>query len=113
MGREDRWRVPCLGAMAGDGPLCPTASGVEVRFFARTIARLNFHLSFSSELTWSQCEDAITLHALPTTHCTNVIEATGGGVYHTEMGAFDYPGALEDVGGEDFDYAMDCGDFIF
>ncbi|ETN62298.1 hypothetical protein AND_006012 [Anopheles darlingi] len=64
-------------------------------------------------LTWSQCEDSITLHALPTTHCTNMIETPcAGGIYHTDIGPFDLHG-IEDVGGEDFDYAMDCGDFIF
>uniref|UniRef100_A0A182YF23 Odorant receptor n=1 Tax=Anopheles stephensi TaxID=30069 RepID=A0A182YF23_ANOST len=64
-------------------------------------------------LTWSQCEDSITLHALPTTHCTNMIEAPcASGIYHTDIGPFDLHG-IEDVGGEDFDYAMDCGDFIF
>uniref|UniRef100_A0A182VX37 Uncharacterized protein n=1 Tax=Anopheles minimus TaxID=112268 RepID=A0A182VX37_9DIPT len=59
------------------------------------------------------CEDSITLHALPTTHCTNMIETPcAGGIYHTDIGPFDLHG-IEDVGGEDFDYAMDCGDFIF
>lgn len=68
---------------------------------------------WSGALTWSQCEDSITLHALPTTHCTNMIEAPcAGGIYHTDISPFDFHG-IEDVGGEDFDYAMDCGDFIF
>ncbi|EGK96317.1 AGAP013121-PB [Anopheles gambiae str. PEST] len=68
---------------------------------------------WSGALTWSQCEDSITLHALPTTHCTNMIETPcAGGIYHTDIGPFDFHG-IEDVGGEDFDYAMDCGDFIF
>lgn len=58
------------------------------------------------------------LHALPTTHCTNYMESAftmDAGVYHTEMSALDYGGGagIEDVGAEDFDYAMDCGDFIF
>ncbi|XP_061508454.1 uncharacterized protein LOC11175992 [Anopheles gambiae] len=68
---------------------------------------------WSGALTWSQCDDSITLHALPTTHCTNMIETPcAGGIYHTDIGPFDFHG-IEDVGGEDFDYAMDCGDFIF
>lgn len=57
------------------------------------------------------------LHALPTTHCTNFMEAAltmDAGIYHTDMSAFDYHSAgIEDVGAEDFDYAMDCGDFLF
>lgn len=65
-------------------------------------------------LTWTQCEETFTLHALPTTHCTNLIESAHAGVYHTDIGAFDFhTGGIEDLGGEDFDYAMDCGDFIF
>lgn len=38
-----------------------------------------------------------------------------GAVYHTDIGGgFDFGGTgVEDLGGEDFDYAMDCGDFIF
>lgn len=68
---------------------------------------------FFSGLTWSQCEDTFTLHALPTTHCTNMIEASNAGVYHTDIGGFDFHGGIEEMGGEDFDYAMDCGDFIF
>lgn len=65
-------------------------------------------------LTWTQCDDTFTLHALPTTHCTNLIETAHSGVYHTDIGAFDFhAGGIEDLGGEDFDYAMDCGDFIF
>ncbi|XP_055385117.1 uncharacterized protein LOC129614505 [Condylostylus longicornis] len=69
---------------------------------------------WSGGLTWSQCEDTFTLHALPTTHCTNLIESSAaGGIYHTDIGAFDWHNGVEDIGGEDFDYAMDCGDFIF
>lgn len=43
------------------------------------------------------------------------MEASHAGVYHTDIGAFDFhAGGIEDLGGaEDFDYAMDCGDFIF
>lgn len=72
-----------------------------------------------SGLTWSQCEDTFTLHALPTTHCTNLLDMAciGGAVYHTDVGGgFDVYSSgtgVEDLGGEDFDYAMDCGDFIF
>ncbi|KAG4075548.1 hypothetical protein HA402_003373 [Bradysia odoriphaga] len=70
---------------------------------------------WSGGLTWSQCEDTFILHALPTTHCTNMIETSSAGIYHTDVGGFDFhSGAgIEDLGGEDFDYAMDCGDFIF
>ncbi|KAL5285567.1 hypothetical protein ACFFRR_007336 [Megaselia abdita] len=73
---------------------------------------------WSGGLTWSQCEDTFTLHALPTTHCTNLLDmaCAGGAVYHTDIGGgFDFYGGsgVEDLGGEDFDYAMDCGDFIF
>ncbi|KAI8123146.1 hypothetical protein CVS40_6168 [Lucilia cuprina] len=70
---------------------------------------------WSGGLTWSQCEDTFTLHALPTTHCTNLIDTScSGAVYHTDIGGFDFHSStVEDLGGEDFDYAMDCGDFIF
>lgn len=69
-------------------------------------------------LTWSQCDDSFTLHALPTTHCTNLYETTSSaGIYHTDVGNYDCHGGgtsgIEDMGGDDFDYAMDCGDFIF
>lgn len=70
---------------------------------------------WSGGLTWSQCEDTFTLHALPTTHCTNLIDTScSGAVYHTDIGGFDFHSTgVDDLGGEDFDYAMDCGDFIF
>lgn len=71
---------------------------------------------WSGGLTWSQCEDTFTLHALPTTHCTNLVDAVAcnGSIYHTDIGGFDFHSTgVEDLGGEDFDYAMDCGDFIF
>ncbi|KAH8251808.1 hypothetical protein KR038_008817 [Drosophila bunnanda] len=70
---------------------------------------------WSGGLTWSQCEDTFTLHALPTTHCTNLIDTScSGAVYHTDIGGFDFHSSgVDDIGGEDFDYAMDCGDFIF
>lgn len=73
-------------------------------------------ITIGTGLTWTQCEDTFTLHALPTTHCTNLIEtsACGSSIYHTDVGSFDYhTGGIEDLAGEDFDYAMDCGDFIF
>lgn len=43
------------------------------------------------------------------------METAHAGVYHTDIGGFDFhtAGGIEDLGGEDFDYAMDCGDFIF
>lgn len=63
---------------------------------------------------------------MPTTHCTNMYDASSGGaVYHTDFEAGGYDmhsgvasasaggGAIDDLGGDDFDYAMDCGDFIF
>ncbi|XP_023169980.1 uncharacterized protein LOC111598793 isoform X1 [Drosophila hydei] len=70
---------------------------------------------WSGGLTWSQCEDTFTLHALPTTHCTNLVEnSCSGAIYHTDIGGFDFHSSgVDDLGGEDFDYAMDCGDFIF
>lgn len=46
-------------------------------------------------------------------HCSNLIETSHAGVYHTDIGAFDFhAGGIEDLGGEDFDYTMDCGDFL-
>ncbi|XP_037913712.1 uncharacterized protein LOC119653214 [Hermetia illucens] len=68
---------------------------------------------WSGGLTWSQCEDTFTLHALPTTHCTNLLGASSAAIYHADIGGFDFHTGVEDLGGEDFDYAMDCGDFIF
>lgn len=79
-----------------------------------TITPKLFYFYFAG-LTWSQCEDTFILHALPTTHCTNMIETSSAGIYHTDVGGFDFHSGtgIEDLGGEDFDYAMDCGDFIF
>lgn len=79
------------------------------------IEEIVFTFFYSTGLTWSQCEDTFTLHALPTTHCSNMIETSSAGIYHTDVGGFDFHSGtgIEDLGGEDFDYAMDCGDFIF
>jgi hypothetical protein len=76
---------------------------------------------WNGALTWSQCDDAILLHALPSTDCTNIIE--GCEVYnhygyghsaHAESNGYSTEGAsIEDVAVEDCDYAVDCGDFIF
>lgn len=82
--------------------------------FLNNISIVCIYLSVHKGLTWTQCEDTFTLHALPTTHCTNFIETSHAGIYHTDIGAFDFhTSGIEDLGGEDFDYAMDCGDFIF
>lgn len=73
-------------------------------------------------LTWSQSEDFFLLHAMPTVHCSNYCDTShNAGIYHTDVGGgggYDmHTGAgasgIDDIGGEDFDYAMDCGDFIF
>ncbi|XP_059611094.1 uncharacterized protein LOC132258016 [Phlebotomus argentipes] len=70
---------------------------------------------WSGELTWSQCEDSFTLHALPTNHCTNYADTSIAGIYHTdvETGIDFHSTGVEELGVEDFDYAMDCGDFLF
>lgn len=54
---------------------------------------------------------------MPTTHSTNMYETA---IYHADVGAGAYEiysgsagAGIEDLGGEDFDFAMDCGDFIF
>lgn len=91
---------------------------------------------WNGSLIWSQCDDAILLHALPTTDCSNLIECD---MYsHIDMhhhtahvdsshGHHNYPqhttsygaetsasaGAIDDIVAEDYDYAVDCGDFIF
>lgn len=78
---------------------------------------------WNGALTWSQCEDAITLNALPATDCTNIVES-GGDVYHhighhpgnTNLDPYEYSThAVEGdlAAAEDYDYAVDCGDFIF
>lgn len=66
----------------------------------------------STGLTWSQCEDSYTLHALPSPHSTNI---EFGGVY-SDFAACDHAtttAGIEDVGGDDFDCSVDCGDFVF
>lgn len=79
----------------------------------------HFTISFLIGLTWSQCDDSFTLHALPTTHSTNLYETTSSaGIYHTDIENYDCHGGgtsgIEEMtGGDDFDYAMDCGDFAF
>lgn len=66
-------------------------------------------------LTWSQTDESFTLHALPPMHCSNTFEVVGADMYHSDMNAFDFDasGGFDDVCAEDFDYNMDCGDFIF
>lgn len=72
---------------------------------------------WNGALTWSQCDDAILLHALPSTDCTNIVE--GCEVYnhigHVESQAYSAAetATIEDIAAEDYDYAVDCGDFIF
>lgn len=71
------------------------------------------------------------LHALPTTDTTNMIEAydvynhisdhgahvesTSHGHHHSSSYGMEASsaGALDDIVAEDYDYAVDCGDFIF
>lgn len=69
-------------------------------------------------LTWSQADDALALHALPTTHCSNIAEATGAADYyhhpHTDYnGGYDWHNHIEDLTADDADFATDFGDFIF
>lgn len=107
------------GVMAGVGLHFLMEYGVEVYpFILYNVNLFGVNITNSvcfTGLTWSQCEDTFTLHALPTTHCTNLIDTScSGAVYHTDIGGFDFHSStVEDLGGEDFDYAMDCGDFIF
>lgn len=78
-------------------------------------------------LTWSQTDDSFTLHALPPMHCTNMIETASSAMYYSDMNAFDVGadaggdgggggggggGGFDDVCGEDFDYNVDCADFL-
>lgn len=104
--------------MAGAGQLYLMEFGAEVFTLIDLQGSENVRIfeKIHLGLTWSQCEDTFTLHALPTTHCTNLLDSThcSGAIYHTDMG-FDLhsSGGVEEIGGEDFDYAMDCGDFIF
>lgn len=86
-------------------------------------------------MAWSQCDEAVLLHALPSLDCTNIADTCeiynpiGHGAhyvdshhdshaYHnhvdTSTSAATSGGAIEDVAAaEDYDYAVDCGDFIF
>lgn len=83
-------------------------------------------------LTWSQADDALALHAVPTTHCSNVTDSFGddGGVvadcYHHPHadygnngssggggGGHDWHNHYDDLTVDDADYAMDFGDFMF
>jgi hypothetical protein len=75
---------------------------------------------WNGALTWSQCDDAILLHALPSTDCTNIVEGCeiynhiGHGANMESHQAYSMESAaIEDVAAEDYDYAVDCGDFIF
>lgn len=74
----------------------------------------------SSGLSWSECGDSFLLHAMPTTHCSNLSTAAlSSAVYAGEMSTFDLVGsgggasALDDLAADDFDYNVDCGDFLF
>lgn len=87
---------------------------------------------WNGSLIWSQCDDSIVLHALPTTDTTNMLD--GGDMYnhisdhgagaHVESTSHGHhsssygmdgssSGGLDDIAAEDYDYAVDCGDFIF
>ncbi|XP_070503738.1 uncharacterized protein [Chironomus tepperi] len=69
---------------------------------------------WNGALTWSQCDDSILLHALPLADSTNMFE--GCEVYsHVESHSYGIEAAstIEDVTAEDYDYAVDCGDFFF
>jgi hypothetical protein len=77
---------------------------------------------WNGALTWSQCDDAILLHALPMTDTTNITEICDtynhiGHATHVESQSYshavDAAPTIEDVVAEDYDYAVDCGDFIF
>lgn len=74
---------------------------------------------WNGALTWSQSDDAILLHALPSTDCTNIVEGCeiynhiGHGAHVEPTGYSTEAASIEDVTAEDYDYAVDCGDFIF
>lgn len=84
---------------------------------------------WNGSLIWSQCDDSILLHALPTTDCTNLmvcdmyshVDAHNAhvDVSHQNHNPTSYAdtttgaGAIDDLAAEDYDYAVDCGDFIF
>lgn len=53
-------------------------------------------------------------------HCSNILETvSANAMYHSDMSAFDIStgggggGGFDDMCADDFDYNMDCGDFIF
>lgn len=72
---------------------------------------------WNGALTWSQCDDAVLLHALPSTDSTNIVE--GCEVYNHighNLDSQTYAvetATIDDIAAEDYDYAVDCGDFIF
>lgn len=74
---------------------------------------------WNGALTWSECDDAIALHAHPSTDCTNIVEGLEvynyvGHADHGESTAYGSdPTPIDDITAEDYDYAVDCGDFIF
>ncbi|KAG5670817.1 hypothetical protein PVAND_001055 [Polypedilum vanderplanki] len=78
---------------------------------------------WNGALTWSQCDDAILLHALPMTDSSNIMEGLevynsfGTHSAHVETSHshayVDTAATIEDITAEDYDYAVDCGDFIF
>lgn len=76
---------------------------------------------WNGALTWSQCDDAVLLHALPSTDCTNIVEGCevynhighGANIGESHHAYSSESAAIEDVAAEDYDYAVDCGDFIF
>lgn len=57
-------------------------------------------------------------------HCTNMIDTTSSAMYYSDMNAFDTGadadagggsgggGGFDDVCGDDFDYNVDCADFL-
>lgn len=73
---------------------------------------------WNGALTWSQSDDAILLHALPSTDCTNIVEGCevynhiGHSVTAEPHGYNNVEStAVDDITAED--YSVDCGDFIF
>lgn len=85
-----------------------------------------FLISYSSAgLTWSQEGDDFALHAMPLVHHSNSVAAVGAcagpdgaalyeGSY--ERSYADYGGVnindYDDGGAEDWDFNVDCGDFM-
>jgi hypothetical protein len=79
---------------------------------------------WNGALTWSQCDDAILLHALPMTDTSNMMmdsidvyntmDAHSTHVEASQSHTYvDTANTIEDIAAEDYDYAVDCGDFIF